>query len=460
MNLYNLLFYLGNLVLLSCSSSTNNNFKITNEQINIRNYIDLESDDHTLGFQRAFDSALKSGIRRVYIPSGIYFLNKVHIYPGLEIYGDGRGKTILKRIPNASKFSRMFTVQKQVISVRDTLEIHHLEFDGSRLEQGQYLKHKLEHQAMIFLSASNKSSKRIKAKIYECYFHDGCGDAISLYRNTDVQVLNCEAKDVFRGGVTLTGGNSKLLVKNFKAWGEEHVTGVDIEIDGKGFNGSRKVEITMEHIWLEGDFDISAGHGGSFYGNDIYCGKPPLRLSGGPILIENSTFNSNYTKWCYINFPKNIVFKNCIFNVFKSDKPNKGRQGNFKIYWSKTKRKPDNLKLSFENCSFNLKEKDKNKETYVIVNSPQQNGKNNQLIFNNCNILGAYDANLLIRGGGNYSFVNTNSTSIRDFDLLSLNKKPESYSSDKNLEQYSSRIFSKNGSFEDTYISKDIHNKN
>ncbi len=372
-------------------------------KVDITDFIDKDTSDHTAYFQAAFDYANKNNIRTVYIPSGIYFLDMVHIYPGLEINGDGIGKTILKKIPRARKFSRMFTIQHQIIdSEYDTLYIHGLQFDGSRTQQGEYKKHQLGQQHLIFLSASNKSSYQLHSKIENCLFHDGVGDAISLYKNTVTSVINCEARDVFRGGVTLTGGNSFLEIYNFKAWGETHDTGIDIEIDGRGLNGSLKADIEIENLWISGDFDISTGRGGSFLGNNIYCDGPPVRVAGGPIYIANSTFNCTYSKYCYINLPNSIVFDNCQFYIKNNNIKSTGIQTAFNIYWSKNKRKPPNRHLAFYSCLFQLTDPAPNKPKYGIVHSPNHVKRNNSFILEDCQFVGDFDADMLVRSGGNY----------------------------------------------------------
>ncbi len=434
--------------LLSCSSSKPSTSAVDSPSINVLDYIDLVSEDHSAGFQAAMDAAFASEIKRVYIPAGNYLLDNIKIYPGLEIYGDGRGKTILKKLPMRSKFSRMFTIQKQKVFTTDTTKIYNCEFDGSRLEQGPYRRHQRGHQAMVFMSASNVSTAVLHVKVDNCYFHDGCGDAVSLHRNVNATITNCEAKDVFRGGVTLTGGNSTLVVKNLKAWGDEHDSGVDIEIDGRGFGGSRAVDITMEDVWLGGDFDISTGRGGSFYGNNIHCDNPPVRMIGGPIVIENSTFNCAYTKSCYINFPRGITFNNCTFNIHEGRGKRVGYQAAFNIFWSKPKRKPDNLALTFNNCKVDLVEKDKDMRSYFIVNSPQSKGKNNRLYINDCEITGDLDATLLVRGNGNYSINNTTSTALRNFDVNDRSTSPEIYDN-ASAGAPSYRIYYKDGRVED-----------
>lgn len=408
------------LFLCSCKPSELTSKNNGSGEINISQFLDENMTEHTKGFQTAFDSAIQSGVHKIYIPKGVYFLDKVNIYPGLEIYGDGRGQTILKKVPNARKFSRMFTIQKQLITTKDTLYIHDLEFDGSRDQQGPYKKHQLEHQAIIFLGAINKSSEVLNVKIHNCYFHDGVGDAIHLHKNINANIYDCEAKDVFRGGVTLTGGNSILNIRNFKAWGEELDTGIDIEVDAKGFNNSRKVDVHIDDIYLGGDFDIGSPHGGSIYINNATCKSPPVRISGGPTIIENSTFNCGYTKSCYINFPKDLIFNKCIFNVGLKGKKI-GYQSAFNIFWSKSKKKPKDLSLTFEGCQFNLLEKDNEKSSFAIVNSPQLSNSNNQLKLLNCDFFGQFDADLLVRGEGNYTFDSCQSTSLRRIDLYEEN---------------------------------------
>ena len=217
---------------------------------NVRDYgaIGDGISDDTSAIKSALDMAKSGAIKKVFVPSGTYMISSLPIHPGVEIYGESTSvvaRSILKRLPMQAKFSRMMTtnIRAPLPKDSDIAIIRNLTFDGSRKNQGAYLNYQLEQQHMIFIMGSPKYPGRFRSRIEDCYFHDGVGDAISMYTNADVVVENIIVVNVFRGGVVATGGNSKLDMNNVLAVGDVHPGGIDIEVDegaeAKGYGGTQ-----------------------------------------------------------------------------------------------------------------------------------------------------------------------------------------------------------------------------
>jgi hypothetical protein len=130
------------------------------------------------------------------------------------------------------------------------LTIEGLTFDGNFVEQGEYRKYQLEQAHLVFLSAQRDSPGRLRARVVNCQFQDNVADALSLYTNVDVTISNCSARDCFRGGITITGGGARIQIDNFTAQGKVHASGIDVEVDGAGFEGRHRIELTINKMIL------------------------------------------------------------------------------------------------------------------------------------------------------------------------------------------------------------------
>ncbi len=221
-------------------------------------------------------------------PPGNYLVTSVGLRPGVHYLGYG---ATITRPANQGKWVRSFDAAKQgylYSGDEDSamLTIEGLTFDGQRVTQDEYQKYQLEHAHLLFLQADPEQAGRLRARIVNCQFQDCVADAISLYTNVDVQIMNCTARDCFRGGITITGGHSRIQVVNFTAHGKVHPTGIDVEVDGAGFGGSYKIELTLNGLMLpDGDFDVAVFDGSVVLGNkhrnalpSIFT--PAMRVSG------------------------------------------------------------------------------------------------------------------------------------------------------------------------------------
>ena len=404
---------------------------VTDNKINLGRLLNRK-ENISKPLQFLIDGGMKHGLNKYFFPKGDYLLSQVHIPPGIHFYGE-RGSWI-RKMPNSGKYSRMFTTQNKYHSgKKDSQPIifEYLNFDGNREKQGAYKKYELEHQAMLFLSADHKSSGRLKVKIENCHFKEGVGDAISIHRNIDAVINNCSAHNVFRGGITITGGYTKVKVNNFNATGDVHSTGIDVEVDGGGYKGSFAVDVHMQNITLAGDFDVAIREG-EFYGNKITVLNPPYQIGAknGKILIENSTFHGGEEKEATIRYPKDVAFHNCKFIL--GNKTNSNSLCATNVFWKSKYHVGKNQQLKFTDCEFILKG-NSSSETTAIYNTPSDKADNSRLILDNCKILGAFDKGIEFKYGGSGEIRDTKIEAKIPLKIGSLNNKTYTFNYDLKL---------------------------
>jgi len=240
--------------------------------------------------QAAIETAHVLDVGVIHFQDGKYLIDQLDFHPGVEFLGSKH--TILFKMPSDDRFKRLFTSKKNQYfsdSPSNWLKFTNLKFDGQSELCGLYNKFELEHQQLIFLAAQQDSKGRLRVEINNCHFQNGTSDGIHVYHNVDARIYNCTAENVFRGGIVIGGGNSKIVVNNFASWGNRHKTGIDVEVDGKGYKQSYRVDIKMTNLKLAGDCDIAV-RDGYFYGKNIKCTESPYNFAArnGTIFIEDS----------------------------------------------------------------------------------------------------------------------------------------------------------------------------
>lgn len=346
-----------------------------------------DNTDDTKAIQSAIDNLYIRGGGTLEFPCDASFIvTTLYIKEGITYKGCN---TTLLRPPNQGKWTRTFTTGRNPYNgQKDSppLIITGFIFDGNSANQGNYQNWELEQAHMIFLEGAKNSVGRLKVIIEGCVFQNGVADAVSQWINTDLEMRDCTATNVFRGAYVCTGGNSVALVENITTSGDIDGTGIDIEVDAPGYNNSYKVDITLKNLNLiNGDFDIAVSDNSVVIATNVTSDAPFY------LYAENST----------------VTYNNCNFKVGACS-------GNLNVI-----RKP-NL-VNFNDCTITTTRKltGKNYNYFAIgdiqweINNSNETGQ--RIIYNNCNFL--VDDNLL-SSDRVYGFAYENQTSPEDNRLI------------------------------------------
>lgn len=275
--------------------------------------------DDTIAVQRAVGQVRASGGGVVEFPPGRYLVTSVNISEGISYVG--RDATIV-RPAGLGNGVRTFTTQN-VPYEGDTdsrlLLLSGLTFDGSSSTQGPYRSYERQQAHLVFLTASPRKAGRLKSIVQDVRFQNGVADGLSLFTNTDTVVNRVRGEDLFRGAVVLTGGYSKLLVTNLVTTGQTDATGLDVEVDARGFGGTFRVDVVADTMDLDSDFDISVEDGSTVLVSNTTVGGPPFFLSArnSTMTIRNSTLAiggaDQYSN--RIVYPGQLTFERVKFQV-------------------------------------------------------------------------------------------------------------------------------------------------
>lgn len=354
--------------------------------------------DDTNAIQRAVDSTYKRGGGVILFPPGVYIVKSVNLRENITYQGYG---ATIKRPPMQGKWTRTFSTENLYsgnVDPTKSLIIKGLTFDGNSQKQGAYQKYQLEQAHLILLTANPNSPKRLKAVVEDCTVKNGVADGISVYTNADVKVYNCQAIDVFRGGFVLTGGYSSVVVDQLTTKSTRDQTGIDIEVDGKGYGDTLKVNVKLDNINLiDGDFDIGVLQGSNVVGNKIIADAPFYIYNlNSTMKLSNSTFKvgAANTYENRIVFPGKLTFENTKFIVTRktTERPYSFFSA-VNIWWQHSSADTQrNQSVIFNNCKFevdnNIRSTDK---TYAIYSEEDAKANNNRLIINGGSISTKFD---------------------------------------------------------------------
>ncbi|HEX9937373.1 MAG TPA: glycosyl hydrolase family 28-related protein [Longimicrobium sp.] len=272
--------------------------------------------DDTAEIQAAINAAAAVPRGVVRIPPGTYVVSALTVPAGITIEGYG---AVLLRPANQGKWTRTLTTSYSGSADSAPLVIRGLTIDGNSANQGAYHNYELEQAHLIFVEGDYNYAGRLRVILEDLVLRNCVADGISIYRNVDAQVTNCRANDCWRGGLTVTGGYTKVQVQNFSTTGLVDPTGLDIEVDGPGYGNSLAVDVSIDGMKLDADFDVGLGTGSSFFGTNIDVAAPPFNLvaPGSVVRLENSRFRvgSFSSTGNRIVYPNDVTFANCIFEL-------------------------------------------------------------------------------------------------------------------------------------------------
>jgi hypothetical protein len=204
-----------------------------------------------------------------------------------------------------------------------------LTFDGSRGVQRGYERYELQQQHLLMLTGDPRVPGRLTALVEDCVFRDGVADGVSIGTNVAATVRRTKAYDVFRGGVVLHGGHSTLVLEEFEAGGVDHWTGIDVEVSTPGWDGSMSVDVRLDRLSLDGDFDVGLLAGSVLEASEVRTRHGGFQLDArdSHVRIRRSSFSIGpATAKPLIYYPHDVLFEGCEFVAVEPDRAEADRE--------------------------------------------------------------------------------------------------------------------------------------
>ncbi len=362
--------------------------------------------EDTAAVQAAVDRAAAArGV--VHFGPGRYPVKVVHLAPGITL--EGERATIL-RPPGQPNFTRTFQIAESGArtwggdSDSDLLTLRGLVFDGNSAGQGAYRHYEQQQSHLLFLAADPARAGRLRVRLENLTFRDSVADGISLYTNVDAQVVDCRADDCFRGGLVATGGNTSIRVSNFRTTGARDRTGIDVEVDAAGFGGTRRLELTIDGMVLDGDFDVAVYDGSVVAGTGIVSGEGLYLVApGSTVRLSDSrfqvgTFSSEANR---IVYPHDVTFTGCTFELVNVGDVGPVDGAAAHVYWNVAGSTVGGQRCRFVDCDFRVGAGVPAARTLAaILAEPDVAGSGNRLVVEGGSISPGYDHGILLVHGG------------------------------------------------------------
>lgn len=319
--------------------------------------------DDSTAIQECFNYASQNGLAVQFNPK-TYICYGLNIPAGLHV--DGNGATLKK--PNLSaepynmtveemKWARLFSVSYSGDTDSRMTVIENLEFDGNCWEMWSVEDGYAQEQAsLLFVSCTQESAGKLFVRIENCYFHDNVSDGIHIVRNTNAIIKNCRSLDCFRGGLTVTGGNTTVEVNGFDSRSEQTPDGIDLEQDSNGYNDSKAVTLSLNNIQIDTDLDISVNSASNVTIDNLTMRKGGYSLRGGGSLtvrnsilikdIENYTAAEELSNQIYAMTTAKYLFENVVFDGNNCDVAGNDSACQFTFYT------PSGMYLTLDKCTF------------------------------------------------------------------------------------------------------------
>jgi hypothetical protein len=361
--------------------------------------------DDTVAIQSAVEASEAGDT--IFFPRGVYRVVTVRLKPGRR-YEGAEGAVILRH-GRQDKWTRTFTTEGEGYEHRGDedsapLVITGLTFDGNRGEQGAYRGYEMEQAHLVFLNADARKKGRLRAEVTRCLFRDCVADGLSIHVNVDAVVDGCRAWDCFRGGVVLTGGHSRLFLRDFEAGGDDHDTGIDIEVDGRGHSGTFRIEARLEDLRLQGDFDIAVSDRSRVEAHRVRSGAPfYLYAKNSSVFLNECRFEIGAADG-YENrvvMPGEVRFESCVLTTVPRNTGGPADSHGLEVYWEIGDDRPPRQQLTFSRTGFQLgagfKEKDR---PHALKSNHCSKRSKHELLLEACSLDPAFATPLVVEDGG------------------------------------------------------------
>ena len=387
---------------------------IEGASVNVKDYGALGdgTTDDTASIQAAIDAVIADGGGSISFNTGTFVVTSLDVRHGLMFVGNGA--STITRPDNQGNWYRTFTTQNDKwdnTQDSDPLIFKNLIIDGNRANQGTYTGYELEQAHMIFLNAETTNPGRLRVIIDGCTFKEGCADAVEIYKNTDVTISNCFFDNIFRGGIVCTGGWTKIRASNCIFKGDTHVTGIDLEVDGAGYNSSKACDIELTNLDIAGDFDLGVNDESTATISNINCHGQPFNMSGkGKVRVSNSKFYVGVLSGTNnrIVAPWDLRFDNCEFILTEPSDTGDQTFACAHVYWQISGSTNEDQRLVFDNCVFGTDGTIESGDTaYGIYANADKDVRDNRLIIKDCEFKAGLDQGVHIVQGGTVYILNS-----------------------------------------------------
>lgn len=263
--------------------------------------------------QEAIDRAKNSEDAVVYFPEGEYLTAELTLTPGV-VYAGYNAKLLQKS--GQTNDARLLHLIYRGNEDSPLTRFQGLTLDAQRHLQGSFENWEFQESVLLLAEADPGAAGLLRLSLQDFTTQNSGGNGIILGTNTESQVCGLQGDEIFTDLLKLSGGNSRLDLREVTAGGSVGTTGIALTGQNAGFGATRKVSVQMENIaLLTGDLEIDVQEGSEIVARGIEMSSPPfylravhskVQLSDSELMMGPPSFRRNR-----IVAPGNTTFENC-----------------------------------------------------------------------------------------------------------------------------------------------------
>lgn len=364
--------------------------------------------DDTAAFQAAVDDIRAAGGGTLLIPPRTYVVRSVSIQAGLTI--SGYGATLL-RPANAGNWVRTLTTQhRQWAGATDAppIVIRGLTIDGNSAQQGPYKNYELQQAMHVLISGDPTQAGRQVAVIDDVTLITSTSDGVHVWHNADVTLRNVRAVDCFRGGITMSGGNSITRVYGYVGSGDIDGAHIDHEIDTPGYGGTYRHDLIVSDASILSAVEplqVMAYGGAQVTLRNVTCNSG-IHLDGGEssrgfgsIRVDDCSFVTFGSRGNQIAHPADIRISRTTFTVTNATGSAMPECRALDVLWDRGGNGPAAADLRFESCEW-LVGTSVAGDVRTAIYSNAYGNTSRRLTIDGGSIDAAYDTTVRLERGG------------------------------------------------------------
>ena len=232
--------------------------------------------DQSAALQAALDAARALGRGVVAVTPGDYEVSGVTLAAGTTL--SGRGARFHRPVGARIGEHELSVVYAGAADSARTL-IEGVALDGRREQQGAYDDDQLADSHLIALGSAADSPARLRAALEGITLAQGTGSGVFVGPQVDARLCRLHTTDLWRDAVTLRGGGTTLDIRQLDASATLGTTGLWFDGQPAGFEGTHRIEVTIEDTELgSGDLELEAYDGSRVELTRFRMARGPLRL--------------------------------------------------------------------------------------------------------------------------------------------------------------------------------------
>ncbi len=350
--------------------------------------------DMTSALQEALDRTAEAGRGVLLMAPGDYEIESVRLSAGTTL--SARGAHWHRPANSTLGSHALYVAYDGDIDSLSTL-IEGVSIDGRRELQGEYRDYERENDHLIAVDGGAQRPGQLRVSVEGVSVSSGTGDGVAVGPDSKASLCQIQANDIWRDAISLHGGRSTLKVRGFDATASEGTSGIWLDGNIPGYDGTRSVDVEIEDARLNtGDIEMEVSDASHVVFRRLSMTEPPFRVMAPDSTVEiidsiiqlgiPSERHNNFTLAHDVRFVRStIVSSERVDEEAQSEEMDR-TFSTFSLRWTtedQPEPPPGEQQLSLDSCELLLDDDIEASDTVYAVDNPNPGGA---VIVHNCKL--------------------------------------------------------------------------